>query len=187
VFVSPTATLTALGRLPRRRQVPFLCSAKEKGRKERPPNCRALLLRSAALGPSRDDSASCLTVPSRASLHAPLRASSQSLAVLGRDRRGLNVNSGSVDWASHCSAQSTSYFNCETRISQLPSPAVQKMPQVLQVTYETGTQTGKDYQHQALQPVLQKNSNTPSIHPISMHAALFCVLDTLILPTALDT
>jgi hypothetical protein len=51
----------------------------------------ALFLRSAALGPSRADEASCLGSASRTSLCATLRASSQSLAVLGHDIRGSKV------------------------------------------------------------------------------------------------
>jgi len=62
--------------------------AQEKVTQKKGAPAVALSLRSAALGPSRADSASCLGGPSRASLRATLRASSQSLAVLGRDRRG---------------------------------------------------------------------------------------------------
>jgi hypothetical protein len=60
---------------------------KEKYPKESAPGCRALHLRSAASGLSWSDETSCLDGPSRASVRATLRASAQSLAVLGRDRR----------------------------------------------------------------------------------------------------
>ena len=53
----------------------------------------ALFLRSAALGPSHADEASCLGAAPRTSLCATLRASSQSLAVLARDIRDPKTSS----------------------------------------------------------------------------------------------
>ena len=118
-FVSPAAMLNVYlrGAPPPAPPGDLFLLAQEKVTQKKGAPAVALLVRAAALGLSRADSTSCLGGPSRTSMCATLRASSQSLAVLGRDRRGPDGNINSHmrrNSRTHCALHVLTNVRCAT-------------------------------------------------------------------------